>query len=152
MMVVVDRKFSLTRNQKLVLGTIEASPIPLSAYAILKVLEGSGIRHPLPVYRALEKLIALRLVYRLHTIAAFVAAAAFPNPLTAEDQIVFTICDACGQVNALMDKALGAQLSSVARDAGFAVSQPYLELHGRCSDCSEPMDSPSTPALPDYAI
>ncbi|WP_132560641.1 transcriptional repressor [Rhizobium sullae] len=122
-MAIVDREFSLTRNQKLVLHAIEASPIPVS--------EGTGIRHPLPVYRALEKLIALRLVYRLHTIASFIAAAAIADPLAAQSHLVFTICDVCGRVSALFDKVLGAQLTNVTRDASrspiwkFAGAAPH---------------------------
>src|SRR5690606_24509193 len=46
----------LTRNQELVLGTLAHAEAPLSAYDILDRLRSEGLRAPLQVYRALDKL------------------------------------------------------------------------------------------------
>ena len=46
----------LTRNQELVLGTLAHATAPMSAYDILDKLRGDGLRAPLQIYRALEKL------------------------------------------------------------------------------------------------
>ena len=47
----------LTANQKLVLDALKEVGTPLSAYALLERLSRHGIRAPLQVYRALDKLI-----------------------------------------------------------------------------------------------
>src|SRR5690606_9624291 len=65
----------LTRNQTLVLDALEKADAPLSAYTILDRLRGDGLRAPLQVYRALEKLLSAGLVHRLESLNAFVACA-----------------------------------------------------------------------------
>ena len=59
------RTADLTRNQSLVMGTLASSNGPMSAYTILDELRGEGLRAPLQVYRALEKLVEFGLVHRL---------------------------------------------------------------------------------------
>ena len=48
---------ALTKNQELVLGALEKAEGPLSAYTILDALRDDGLRAPLQVYRALDKLL-----------------------------------------------------------------------------------------------
>jgi Fe2+/Zn2+ uptake regulation proteins len=49
----------LTNNQQTVLSLLEGSKEPLKAYAILFNIQNKGIKSPLPVYRALDKLIEI---------------------------------------------------------------------------------------------
>ena len=65
----------LTKNQDLVLRTLNGADAPLSAYDILDRLRDDGLRAPLQVYRALEKLIEQGLAHRLESINAFVCLA-----------------------------------------------------------------------------
>ena len=65
----------LTRNQGLVLGALNHSEAPLSAYDILDKLRADGLRAPLQVYRALDKLVERGLAHRLESLNAFVACA-----------------------------------------------------------------------------
>ena len=54
-----DGNVDLTGNSKLVMDLLEVKKGPLSAYMILDELRDAGLRAPLQVYRALEKLISL---------------------------------------------------------------------------------------------
>ena len=56
-MALVDT--NLTKNQKTVLDVLEKSSEPLKAYTILYDIQKKGIKSPLQVYRALDKLIAV---------------------------------------------------------------------------------------------
>ena len=62
----------LAANQQLVFKAFGEAAAPLSAYSILERLQGKGIKAPLQVYRALEKLIDFGLVHRLESLNAFV--------------------------------------------------------------------------------
>src|SRR3954470_20560978 len=86
----------LTKNQGLVLGTLEKAEGPLSAYTILDALRSDGLRAPLQVYRALDKLLAFGLVHRLESLNAFVACA-HPH-CHASSMMAFAICEKCGSV------------------------------------------------------
>jgi len=48
---------NLTRNQKLVLDVLQGSGRQMSAYEILDQLRPEGLKAPLQVYRALDKLV-----------------------------------------------------------------------------------------------
>src|SRR5690606_5865135 len=66
-----DIPVDLTRNQELVLGALNGSGGRLSAYDILDRVRGKGIRAPLQVYRALDKLVERGLAHRLESLSAF---------------------------------------------------------------------------------
>ena len=53
----------LTNNQQTVLDLLEQSKEPLKAYAILFDIQKKGIKSPLQVYRALDKLIEIGKVH-----------------------------------------------------------------------------------------
>jgi Fur family transcriptional regulator, zinc uptake regulator len=80
----------LTRNQDLVLKTLNAADTPLSAYDILDRLRGDGLRAPLQIYRALDKLIEHGLAHRLESLNAFVCCA---NSERHENRRHSGICD-----------------------------------------------------------
>ena len=48
---------NLTKNQQTVLDILESASEPLKAYTILFDIQKKGIKSPLQVYRALDKLI-----------------------------------------------------------------------------------------------
>jgi Fur family zinc uptake transcriptional regulator len=123
----------LTRNQKLVLEALSAAGSPLSAYALLDALRTDGIRAPLQIYRALEKLIELGLVHKLETVNAFVTCA-HPHDHHSETT-AFTICDNCGQVEEFTDAEVSKRLARHAQDRTFRVARTTIELRGTCGTC-----------------
>ena len=56
---MTQKQEQLSKNQQIVLSIIEKAKGPLKAYSILYNVQKKGIKAPLQVYRALEKLIAV---------------------------------------------------------------------------------------------
>lgn len=123
----------LTRNQQLVMKTLENSDGPLSAYTILDALRESGFRAPPQVYRALTKLTEAGLVHRLDSLNAFVACS--QDGCRGHGKIAFTICEDCGQVEEISNEDVAEQLAAIARKAKFQAKSQTLELRGTCGAC-----------------
>ncbi len=124
----------LTKNQELVFGALTGTEEPQSAYTLLDRLRADGLRAPLQIYRALEKLIDLGLVHRLESLNAFVACS---HPTCSDHTTVaFAICDDCGLVDEVADERLTLNLKEVADDYRFALKQSIVELRGTCKDCA----------------
>lgn len=124
----------LTKNQSLVMGALSEATGPLSAYTILDRLRDDGLRAPLQVYRALDKLVEIGLVHRLESLNAFVACR-HPG-CDSHESTAFMICDDCGCVIEITDKALARRLRTLAGDAHFALKKSTIELRGFCGDCA----------------
>lgn len=124
---------ALTRNQKLVFDVLEKSDGPLSAYSILDELRAEGLRAPLQVYRALEKLLDAGMVHRLETLNAFVACA-HPH-CHAKALTAFAICEKCGVVREFSDPVVEKRLGEWAKQSRFAPSHATVELKGLCGNC-----------------
>ena len=100
----------LTRNQELVLGALAHSDAPLSAYDILDLLRGEGLRAPLQVYRALDKLTERGLAHRLESLNAFICCAD-EQCHERGGSIAFAICEKCGRVEEFAEKAIEQKLA-----------------------------------------
>lgn len=131
-----ERPADLTRNQDLVLRTLNAADAPLSAYDILDRLRAEGLRAPLQVYRALEKLIEHGLAHRLESLNAFVCCANAEQHLGHSAAAAFAICSKCGRVDEFSDAAVEDRLAAWAAENGFQPAQTTIELRGRCRDCA----------------
>ncbi len=125
----------LTRNQELVLGTLNHSAGPLSAYDILDRLRGDGLRAPLQVYRALDKLVERGLAHRLESLNAFVACA--DAHCHRKGLIAFAICERCGKVDEFADPVIEDRLGGWAESEGFTVERTTMEIRGRCAECAK---------------
>ena len=123
----------LTRNQGLVLGALTASRGPLSAYDILDTLRADGLRAPLQVYRALEKLVERGLAHRLESLNAFVACA--DEHCHRAGLIAFAICGNCGKVDEFADPLIEERLGGWAGAQGFKIERTTMEIRGKCADC-----------------
>ncbi|MDR3471468.1 MAG: Fur family transcriptional regulator [Devosia sp.] len=123
----------LTRNQHLVLDTLTGATGPLSAYGILDRVRSDGIKAPLQIYRALDKLVELGLAHRLESLNAFVACA----HADAEHQglAAFAICEGCGRVDEFADDVVEERLSTWSRTTGFKTERTTIEIRGQCKDC-----------------
>jgi Fur family zinc uptake transcriptional regulator len=87
----------LTRNQNLVLSVLQSCDQPLTAYTILGRLRDDGIKAPLQVYRALEKLLEAGLIHRLESMNAFVVCCHSRHGQIHPRMTTFAICEACGK-------------------------------------------------------
>jgi Fur family transcriptional regulator, zinc uptake regulator len=123
----------LTRNQTLVLQSLNQTKAPLSAYAILDALRAEGLRAPLQVYRALEKLVELGFVHRLESLNAFVACQHVG--CGGVESVAFAICGACGKVEEVQDLQLSNELKLVSQKTGFVLANSVVELRGTCAVC-----------------
>ena len=135
-----NSKPPLTKNQSLVLATLSDSAAPLSAYAILDRLRAKGLRAPLQIYRALEKLQAGRFVHRLESLNAWVACR--HKRCQASGHIAFAICDSCHAVTEFADAPVSARLDSWARDHQFTPAAATIEIHGNCARCQNALTKP----------
>lgn len=125
----------LTRNQELVLGTLAHATEPLSAYDILDRLRGDGLRAPLQVYRALDKLTERGLAHRLESLNAFVCCA--DAHCHDAGTIAFAICERCGHVEEFAEPAVEGRLKSWSKVSGFRPTQMTIELRGLCKACAD---------------
>jgi len=91
----------------------------------------AGLKAPLTIYRALDKLIAAGLVHRIESINAFLVCERRPHPGPAG----FAICDTCRKTVELTLTDCETHLTENARRAGFRVDAMNVEMHGRCADC-----------------
>jgi len=126
------RKLKMTRNQQLVLECVMRNMAPMSAYDILDQVREKGIRAPLQVYRALEKLITIGRVHKIESLNAFVACAHRHRSQATS----FAICDECKSVLEFSLPETTQTLTDWARKTAFEVNNTCLEIHGRCAGCT----------------
>ncbi len=125
----------LTRNQSLVHAVLGKAEGPLSAYDILDAVRAEGIRAPLQVYRALDRLMAAGLVHRLESLNAFVACCR-PHRHGDDAMIAFAICEGCGQVSEFSDEEIARRLASWTAANAFTPSKTTIEIRGHCRACA----------------
>jgi len=125
----------LTRNQDLVLQTLNRAAAPLSAYDILDQLRDAGLRAPLQIYRALDKLVEQGLAHRLESLNAFVCCSGTQAHAHPGGGAAFAICSDCGRVDEFADAAVDRRLSGWASRHGFAPERTTIELRGLCAAC-----------------
>jgi Fur family zinc uptake transcriptional regulator len=131
-----EQREQLTRNQDLVLQTLNTAEVPLSAYDILDKLRVEGLRAPLQIYRALDKLVEHGLAHRLESLNAFVCCANAERHARSGGVAAFAICENCGHVDEFADEVVEQRLDDWAGTHGFALARTTIELRGRCRDCT----------------
>lgn len=124
---------AMTKNQGLVFDTLSEAGTPMSAYDILDRLRGQGLRAPLQVYRALDKLVDRGVVHRLESLNAFVACR--HEKCHDTGFVAFAICEACGHVSEFSDTEVTERLGAWAGKNGFAASKTTIEIRGECRGC-----------------
>ncbi|NQY81981.1 MAG: transcriptional repressor [Alphaproteobacteria bacterium] len=114
----------LSANQHLVWKQLKNANAPLSAYQILKKVNGKGISAPQQVYRALERLIEIGVVHRLESVSRYVACTQkAPHPY--QDSL-FAICNHCGRAFEFKAKKALKQIHNKAFEQDFTTGQdPY---------------------------
>ena len=133
-----ERRVRLTAQRRRVLEIIAASHSAIGAYAIMDRL-GEQQRRPAPisVYRAIDFLIAQRLVHRLASRNAYTACT---TPQAAHGA-QFLICERCGAIAEVFDDAVEDAIAEAAQTAGFAITTRLVEVAGLCASCSREVAS-----------
>jgi len=131
-LICTMRGARLTPVRRRVLDLILSSDQPTGAYALLAELQrGRGKLGPPTVYRALEFLLAHKLIHRVETSSAFIACCDTEHP--HESQFMF--CDDCGATEELCDEDIVQSLRRLGERRGFAVERQIIEARGLCPAC-----------------
>ena len=123
---------SLTKNQQTVLDILESAKEPLKAYAILFDTQKKGIKAPLQVYRALDKLIEIGKVHKIESKNSYIACK--HKSCDAGTSTSFLICEMCDLVTELK-KNVSSYFSKQSAEVNFSYSKHNLEIYGICNDC-----------------
>ena len=123
----------LTKNQQTVLNILEKSTEPLKAYAILFDIQKKGIKSPLQVYRALDKLIEIGKVHKIESRNSYIACK--HEGCNARTSNAFLICERCDKVTELKRNNLLSYFSKQAEKDNFQYRKHNLEIYGLCKSC-----------------
>lgn len=122
----------LTPVRRRVLELILRAGQPTKAYALLAQLErAQGKLGPPTVYRALDFLLAHKLIHKVETSNAFVAC----GDVDRSHQSQFVICEDCGATEEIQDDEIVASLRRLGERRGFAVERQVIEARGLCPAC-----------------
>jgi Fur family zinc uptake transcriptional regulator len=122
------------RNQQLVLDALAQARKPLSAYDLLNLLRDAGLRSPLQVYRALDRLIADGSVHKIESTSTF--AVCSHDNCGAQGHAIFAICTRCGETLELHDPELDHVLRDLSGKHHFLTQGTVIELSGLCRNCA----------------
>ena len=123
----------LTTNQQTVLNLLEQSKEPLKAYAILFDIQKKGIKSPLQVYRALDKLIEIGKVHKIESKNSYIACN--NTHCTSQTSTSFLICEVCDSVTELKKNNLSLYFSKQSEKSNFQYTKHNLEIYGICKNC-----------------
>lgn len=128
------RGLRLTPVRRRVLEILLERHRAFGAYEVLERLAAEGLGKQPPIaYRALDFLVENGLAHRIQRLNAFTAC----QHLHADDAPpAFLICRECQTVAEIDAADLRSDLSSLARDAGFAVERTTIEALGLCGTCA----------------
>ena len=124
---------NLTKNQQTVLNILEKSTEPLKAYAILFDIQKEGIKSPLQVYRALDKLIEIGKVHKIESRNSYIACK--HEGCNAKTSTAFLVCEKCDSVTELKRNNLLSYFSKQAEKDNFQYRKHNLEIYGLCNNC-----------------
>ena len=130
---MTQKQEQLSKNQQIVLSIIEKAKGPLKAYSILYNVQKKGIKAPLQVYRALEKLIEIGKIHKIESKNAFIACK--NSDCEISKATAFSICESCENVSEISNTKLSKYLSNFADSSGMKYSKYNLEFFGLCKKC-----------------
>ncbi len=127
-------KPKLTKNQSVVLKALTRAKKPLTAYEILDLatVRTQGLKAPLTIYRALDRLRDEGLVHRIESLNAFLACC---EKAGHTEPVGFVICDNCRKSVELRLSDCETHLGASAEAAGFQVGEIRVEMTGLCPAC-----------------
>ena len=127
------QKQSLSKNQKIIFDLIDQSSEPLKAYAILFNVQKKGIKAPLQVYRALDKLVEIGKIHKIESRNAFIACQ--NSSCQVSKATAFSICESCEKVTEVSNSNLSKYLSNIKDEEGVKYHKYNLEFFGLCKKC-----------------
>ena len=127
------QKQSLSKNQKIIFDLIDQSSEPLKAYAILFNVQKKGIKAPLQVYRALDKLVKIGKIHKIESRNAFIACQ--NSSCQVSKATAFSICESCEKVTEVSNSNLSKYLSNIKDKEGMKYHKYNLEFFGLCKKC-----------------
>ncbi len=127
------KKNNLSKNQKIIFDLIHKSSEPLKAYTILFNVQKKGIKAPLQVYRALDKLVEIGKIHKIESKNAFVACRY--SDCEISKATAFSICESCEVVDEISDVKLSKYLSNFNHKKGMTFKRFNLEFFGLCQKC-----------------
>ena len=129
----MQKQQNLSKNQQIIFDIIYNSSEPLKAYSILFNVQKKGIKAPLQVYRALDKLVELGKIHKIESRNAFIACQ--NSSCQISKATAFSICESCEQVSEISNTKLSKYLSNFADETGMKYSKYNLEFFGLCKKC-----------------
>jgi Fur family zinc uptake transcriptional regulator len=124
---------TLTPLRRAVLALVLQAERPLTAYQLLERLQTARRAAPPTIYRALDFLLARRLVHRIERLGAFVACA---EPDHEHALVQFLICRQCRAVTELDDHHVAEAVAAAAEGARFRLEHAVIEIDGLCAACA----------------
>ena len=129
----MHKEHTLTKNQQIIFDLIDKSPEPMKAYSILFNVQKKGIKAPLQVYRALDKLVEIGKIHKIESRNAFIAC--HNSSCRVAKATAFSICESCEMVDEISDAKLSKYLSSFNHKKGMKFKRFNLEFFGLCKKC-----------------
>ena len=129
----MEKQQYLTKKQQIVLDFVEKSSEPLKAYSILFNVQKKGLKAPLQVYRALDKLVEIGKIHKIESRNAFVACK--NSSCQVSKATAFSICESCEKVTEINNSKLSKYLSNFEDNSGMRYSKYNLEFFGLCKKC-----------------
>ena len=129
----MNKMQNLSKNQQIIYDLIDKSNQPMKAYAILFNVQKKGIKAPLQVYRALDKLVETGKIHKIESKNAFVACR--NSNCEISKATAFSICESCEMVDEISDAKLSKYLSGFNHKKGMKFKRFNLEFFGLCKKC-----------------
>ena len=123
----------LSKNQQIIFDFIEKAKEPLKAYSILFNVQKKGIKAPLQVYRALDKLIEIGKIHKVESRNAFIACKS--SSCEISQATAFSICNKCENVSEINNPKLSKYLTNFEDDSGMNYNKYNVEFFGLCKKC-----------------
>ena len=124
---------NLSKNQQIIFDLIDKSPQPLKAYSILFNVQKKGIKAPLQVYRALDKLVEIGKIHKIESRNAFIACQ--NSSCQISKATAFSICESCEKVTEINNSNLSKYLTDFKDKNGMKYNKYNLEFFGLCKKC-----------------
>ncbi|MDA9085044.1 transcriptional repressor [Candidatus Pelagibacter sp.] len=130
----MHKETNLSKNQQIIFDIIDKSSEPLKAYAILFNVQKKGIKAPLQVYRALDKLVEIGKIHKVESRNAFIACQ--NSSCQISKATAFSICEVCEKISEISNSKLSKYLSNFSDNTGMKYSKYNLEFFGLCKKCT----------------
>ena len=129
----MQKEYNLSKNQQIIFDIIHNSLEPLKAYSILFNVQKKGIKAPLQVYRALDKLVEIGKIHKIESRNAFIACQ--NSSCQISNATAFSICESCEKISEISNSKLSKYLSNFSDKSGMKYNKYNLEFFGLCKKC-----------------